>query len=250
MERLPRREWTKKEDTVIRKYYERKGSMFVAEKLGRGKLSIQHRALRLGVDGSKRRWNAFDIRYLKSRFGKIKTQAIARTLHRTHEAVTRKIVELKIGPQTMRIWTEKETKYLHEHYHKTLVVKIAVILKRTPDSIENKAELEGLRHRHPRLTTKQAQYVKDHFGTMTYRALALKFNVNVSTIQLLAERSGYDNGMTWRRWTPEEEALLKELWRTIPRKEVAARLNRSLPSVSVRAEDLGLTKQKRKSKTT
>jgi hypothetical protein len=243
---MPRKEWTRREDTIIRRHYATKGSVVLAATLGRTKLSIQHRALRLGVPGGKRRWHVFEIRYLRANFGKRKTRSIARTLKRTHESVTAMIVHLKIGPRTMREWTNSETLYLREQYHRTPVTQIMAALNRTQGSVEGKAELEGLRHRHPRLTERQEAWVKENFGTIPFNRMAEKCGVNVSTIRHLAKKSGFVTGFTRREWTGEEDALLKESWHTISRHAIAEKLNRTVPSTCGRAKALGLTIPRRR----
>ena len=246
MERLAIRIWTKEEDAVIKKYYFKKGSIVIAEKLDRSYKAVQARALKIGVRGNSRWWSTFEVRYLKSRFGKVKPDAIARTLGRSQGSVMGKIHLLNLRPVKFSKWTAEETQYIREHYHKVTNLKIAVALHRTIDSVELKARREGILNHIRPLSKKEKKYAIEHFGTVPFVKLAKKLNSTVSAMRSLAKESGFDHGSKWRPWTAQEDAIVRELWGTVKRRVVAEKIGRGVETVAQRAQKLGVTKPSKK----
>lgn len=65
-------------------------------------------------------------------------------------------------------------------------------------------------------------------------------DVRVADIKALCTRNGWSTGR--RRWTPEDDSLLRELYPDVSSAEVARRLGRPLETVYRRAYRLGLSK--------
>ena len=76
------------------------------------------------------------------------------------------------------------------------------------------------------------------YGSLTQREIAERFRVDVSTVSCALKAAGL--GRKRRRWTPEEDAILYERYRTDGPRRLSAELGRSYGSICHHASELGL----------
>lgn len=76
------------------------------------------------------------------------------------------------------------------------------------------------------------------YGNLTQREIAARFHVDVSTVSSAIKAAGL--GRKRRRWTPEEDAILRERYRTDGPRRLSTELGRSYGSICHHASELGL----------
>ena len=233
---------------MIRRYYRRMGSKWLAEKLGIKYTAVRARALRLGVSSRGRKWTTFEDKYLRRKYkDKLTAQQIAKALGRTEAQVRNRVQKLGLGESRSPRWSKEELAYLEKHYARKSIEEMAGELDRTPFSIKLKGSRMGLGKY---VVTKgpnerQKRYIREHLGKIPYTIMSQKLGISVYNISKYASSIGVSIRPTSRRWTPEDEEQLRQLWGTMLRSEVARELNRTLEAVSLRARQLGLTKSHR-----
>lgn len=77
--------WSASEIAFLREHYQTIGADAVAAKLGRSRVSVMHKAARIGVS-THRRWTANDDQHLRALWGTISLGHVAKTLKRTTDA--------------------------------------------------------------------------------------------------------------------------------------------------------------------
>lgn len=237
--------WTKEEDTTLRTHYSKRGSRYTAELLGRSVTSVQHRALKLGIPGNGVRvWTEMEIRYLRSRYPTTPVSRICRTLHRSEQSVRGQINRLGLGTPAPTPWTEGEISYLRAHYGRVKVAELAEELGRSADAVEIKAGKLGLSRRNVKLTDQDIQYVLDNLGKIPYTKMAARLGVDVKKLMRLAAKHGFQARGSCRPWTEREDRFLRDNYGSMPRREIAESMERTVGAIGVRAGMLGLTKSR------
>lgn len=236
-----RREWTKDEDALVRKWYPVKGSAYLEVLLGRPRSSIQHRAERLGIQGTKRPWTRKEELFLERNYGKLTAAAIARRLNRTEQSVRGKLNIAGLTGTGGQPWTEGEIEYLQKQYGTAPVAELAAELDRTPEAVELKAGRLGLRRKLHKLTKEDKEWIVAHLGTLSYETIAKKYGVSPQRIQRIAHASGYRPRPYMREWTEHDIEYLRKHYGVKSRKEIAVALGRTVATVQMKACKLGLT---------
>ncbi len=231
---------------IVRRYYPKRGSRYVAERLGRSIPSVQDRALRLGIPSEvKRRWSDAEDRYLRNNYGRRSAQQIARTLGRTEQSVRGRIHALKLGTYAPEQWTDGEMEYLRKHYGKVKVAELADELGRTTDSVELKAARLGLRRKLPRLTAAQKTWAREQFGKLSYPEIATHLGISVTTVNRLASASGHNPRSHMRAWEDWEDEYLRAHYPAVTGREIARYLGRTPAMISWRVKRLGISFERR-----
>lgn len=236
-----RREWTKEEDALVRKWYPVKGSTYLEVLLGRPRSSIQHRAERLGIPGTKRPWTRKELLFLERNYGKLTAAAIARRLNRTEQSVRGKLNIAGLTGTGGQPWTDGEIAYLRKQYGTAPVAELATELGRTPEAVELKAGRLGLRRTLHKLTKDEKEWIVQNLGKMSYESIARKYGVSPQRIQRIAHANGYRPRPYMREWTDHDVEYLRRHYGTKSRKEIAVALGRSVATVQMKACKLGLT---------
>lgn len=95
-------------------------------------------------------------------------------------------------------------------------------------------------------TEEELRFVQEHYQTMTHAEIAQKLGRTEKAVRNLCYKRGWQK---LRPWTPEEDALLKELYGKFQEHmfldAVAKELGRSRAAVAHRAHELGLTRMDR-----
>lgn len=87
---------------------------------------------------------------------------------------------------------------------------------------------------------------REYAGTHESRnALAIQLGVTANSISYMVGKLGLATKNNYRRWTPEEDARLTELLETMTVESIARKMRRSLDSVTVRVQRLGLSRRDR-----
>jgi len=254
--------WSERDDELLQKHYGTHGSAYTAALLGRTRNAVQHRALRLGLDG-------YETRSWRRKPGEVDmlertVQEVVRTrpLHRptllrgTYVKVaarlkrTRGSVAGKRWGQKKSLyrksivapdWRNDEERYLRRHYGKMPTEEIARALGRSPTAIHSRSRLLGLKHRKPpRPWSAEDDWrlTELHDRGWTPRRIAAELGRMKIEIVRRSNELGIYRSM--RHWTKREDALLRRLYGTEPYETIARRLGRSVTSVTGRVAQLGI----------
>lgn len=75
-------------------------------------------------------------------------------------------------------------------------------------------------------------------GNLTQKEIAERFHVHESTVSHIMRALGY--GHRNRRWTPDEDAILRERYRTDGPRKLSGELGRSYSAIAHRASVMGI----------
>lgn len=204
------------------------------------------------------RWSTEEIARLRELYGHRTRASIGRELGRTPEAVRRTAdalyanQELITGP-----WTEQELALLRECLGASDLIALSRILARSVSDLEEQiAKLAQQRVSRPFNSVEVSEF-KRKYGSRTDEDLAIIFGRPTLDISDLAarlclakdkafvrRREGEPLASKMPRWSPEELALLSEIYAETPNLVIARRLNRSVKSVVSKAHGLNLRKDK------
>jgi len=244
--------WLAQEDAILREMFAADaGFDEIADRLGRGRGGIADRAYKLGLRrNSARPWNALEDEFVVQHYGTAATADIAQMLGRSCTAIYARAGLLGLTEGNDPPWTPWEDAQLREGYARALPVgQVAALIGRTMSAANSRASKLGIRHPH------QPGFWSD-MEMQRALELAEEGHRYVAIIDMLA-RDGFPRrsksafgqririlgyGRGWgRRWTAEEEDLLRQAYRTgASLRQLANRLGRSHHSLKWAAEKLGL----------
>lgn len=244
--------WLPREITLLREMFARDCTFEeIGEALGRGRAGVADKAYRLGLRRTSRRpWTELEDGILFERYGSVAAAAIAQELGRSCSSIYVRAQLLDLTEGNPPPWTGWEDAQLRAGYEQGIpCTQLAALIGRPMAGMFGRAGALGLRH--PRKPD-------DWSDAEMQRALALAEEGHryLAIIELLVEEGfprrtkngfgqrikilGYGRG--WgRRWTAEEEDLLRLVYATggsVAR--LAGRLGRSRSGVAWKVKDLGL----------
>ncbi len=245
-----RKRWTEEEIKILKRYYARKGSHFVAERVGHSPDTVMNKAAELGIRFHRTRpWKSHEDRYIREKYHKKKIASIARSLKRTPRSVQHRAEYLKLTKPAADKWSAEDIAALHKLYtdrNYTLDL-IAKILNRSKNSVLLKAVRMGLSrasHIH-RWSKHDHNYLLKNAGEKSYRDIANHLGIKNYQVALYAKKIGIkiqDKGLSWSQ---EEKDFIRKNYYKMPAKEIARRLNRTLNAVKNTASRMGVSEDKR-----
>lgn len=137
----------------------------------------------------------------------------------------------------MRKWTEKEYQFVADNHGKLSNQEIATALGRTYSSVNLARVRLGLVEKQPPWTEPDKEYLIAHKDSMTDSEIAVALGRSVESVGAMRRKL---NGSKNRRWTPEEEEILRTFWGTMTMQGLCKKLDRSRNAIMVRIQKLGL----------
>ncbi|WP_257351471.1 endonuclease domain-containing protein [Pseudalkalibacillus decolorationis] len=144
----------------------------------------------------------------------------------------------------MAAWSNSEIKFLEKHYKTLQLSQIAMILRKTPRSIEQKASRLGIR-KTKRWTTEDLTLLTVNYNLMSNPELADKLGRTVGSIERKArmlnlKKSKEKINSIKRKWTLEKIQFLKDNYKKVPPNEICSKLEINLGTLYRMAEYYGL----------
>jgi hypothetical protein len=240
---LPYRPFSPREIIFLKTNYPSRGSEYVAEKLGRTPSAIRRKAQSMRVERkSALLWHPEEIKYLQRWYSKKRPSQIARRLDRTTLAVCVRARMLGLCRHHVRRWTDAEERFLRENYRTMTYKQIAGRLGRTVGSVTGKLHV-GLRLKkrsNHHWTAADKQRLSRWYGRQPTRLIATKLGVTRESARRMAHYRGLTASLA-PPYTEREKEFLRKNYVTIPNRELARRLNRSVGSIELMGKKLGLT---------
>lgn len=206
------------------------------------------------------RWSAEELARFRELYGLRDERSLARELNRSISSI-RKLARSLYDDQPLRTgpWSDEEEGRLRRFLGASTLETLRHVLAREARDIEDKvAELAQRRERGPWSLEAIADF-KRFYGTRADEDLAIAFGRSVDEIRSMASelriskdkaflrrQSGGKKTTRMPRWSPEELAVLAELYPTASNLEIAKRLDRSVKSVVSKAHNLGLKKDRQR----
>ena len=236
--------WTEAEDEAIRQHYEEKGSKYLVKLLGRSRSAVQGRAQKIGVWGGDPRWKPVEEEYMRERYHDTSRAEMAEYLGRSIQAINHKLRFMGLTEQQSRPWEPEEIAFLRDHYGTMTCEEIAdELLDRTHEAVSLKAQRIGLAKRIRIIDERERDWVIENLGTISYLNMSIELDVGISQILKIAKEVGHRPRGTTRLWSEADDRFIRENYRTMKGKEIAAALDRTVPAVRTRAKHLGVTKR-------
>ena len=268
--------WTQKEISRLKQLYPMSHNKDIAKVFGRTITSILSKAKNLGIKKdwgggyrvpqppqNENLWTKEEIGELRRMYLNSSNSEIAAKLKRTPQAVqakTRKlglfrdIKEQGLTRKTkggVNRWADREIEILKELYSQKSKDDVAKELRRSPKAVGIMARRLGLTSGAPRKnswTAEDEAFLKKHIAQWPIEEIAKKLSKKPTAVQRMAWKKHFTRNCRNQRhtelqfWTKQEIGQLEYLLEKHSRKDIAAKLGRSLQSVAAKAKHLGLKK--------
>ena len=228
--------WTKEEEELLRKYSSLYLTQEIAEKLGRSYLSVQKKALKLGIElhSEEDPWEDWMINYLMENINKVPIGEISKKLGLSYRRILTKCNKLGIEyiPET---WTEEEIETLRKYAktcHYTELTK--VLPRRTVGAISAKAFELGIEtiSEYTKLSENDIKYIKDNWNIIPATEIARNLKISMGVLNRYKKELGLKNTGQKKKWTKEVIRRLKKDAKTKSRNELAKKYKTSPGQIS------------------
>ena len=197
--------WTKEEENLLREYSEKYITKTIAKKLGRSYLSVQKKAIKLGIKlhSEKDPWKKWMIDYLKDNINKKSIGEIENVLGISYYRILTKCKELNIE-YIKEKWTEEEIKILKEYADKCHYTELVKVLpNRSIGAITSKAYELGIQiiSQNKKLNDEEIKFIKDNWGILTVSEISRQLKVTLGVIYRYKKTLNLPNIGQKKKWT-------------------------------------------------
>lgn len=228
--------WTKEEEEILREYSKKYVTKTIAKKLGRSYLSVQKKAVKLGIElhGTTDPWKKWMIDYLKDNINKQPIGQIESMIGLSYHSILVKCEELGIE-YVKQGWTEEEIQILREYANKCHYTELTKVLpNRTIGAIAAKAYELGIEtiSNYTKLDDKQIKYIKDNWGKIPATEIARNLKISIGILNRYKKELNLQNTGQQKKWTEEKISELREDAKTKTRNELAKKYKTSAAQIS------------------
>lgn len=182
-------------------------------------------------------WTKEEIKFLKENYKTISYKNIANLLHRSHDAVKKKIGKLSLKKTD---WTTEEVVFLRKNYKILSIKDMAKKLGRTYNSVQLKAGKLNLCSSSKKWTEEEIKFLKKNYKIIPTKNIAEKFGRTIDGIQLKAGKLNLSS--TVKYWTEEEVEFLRNNYKTMECMDIAKKLGWSVIAIQRKCSKIGLKK--------
>ena len=197
-----------------------------------------------------RKWSDEQIQYLKNNYKNpnITISDMSREINVPKSTLTCKLNELNLKEdydKTHKIgWTKEQEDFLINNCKHMSINNIATHIKKAPSTVSTKINKMGLSTKYKiehYWSDEDMEYLKNNYNTSSMKALMKKLKRSESSIEgqltkLKIKRKNKGN------WSLDEITILKNKFDSLDYNEISKLINRSIPAISNKAYELGLTK--------
>lgn len=234
------KEWTEKEDAIVKKYYAKEGKSTAKRLHGRTEVAVACRAAKLGVEYQyNKQWTDDEDNIIRNYYPKEGADIIRLLPNRTRSGI--KTRAEKLGVRVVgRNWTDEEDEILKKYYPKE-GMEIVKRLKRSLEAVRNRAKVLGIKYiGNDTWTTEMDKIIINRYGELGLGVSNIMPKpVSDYSIKKRARELGvkYNNPRTWE----EQEIMILKQYYPYEGTKVTNRLpNRNKNSVAAKARSLGL----------
>lgn len=250
IKRKPLLKWSRHEKDFLWQWYGKIPTNEIARRLKRtpDAVRVKARQMHLRIRQGET-WNHAELAYLREQFDHNSYAEIAEVLNKSVGAVQHRANRLGLKKrENFQAWTLEEETNLRRWYQQLPVSEIARKLGRSRSSVLGKARMLGIQKQMAaRYTPEEKQYLRDNYFKKTNRKLALDLGRSRGSVELQAKKLGMTGKVEKIRltrapaFTEQESAYLREHYLHKTNKQLAEELDRSVESVQLQAQKLGLT---------
>lgn len=231
--------WTKEEESLLREYAPKYITKTIAKKLGRSILSVQKKAIKLGIElhGEKDPWKKWMIDYLKDNINKKPIGEIQNMLGLSYRRILTKCNELGIE-YIKESWTDEEIAILRKYAQTCHYTELTKVLpRRTIGAITAKAFELGIEtiSDYAKIEDDKVQFIKDNWNNMTANEIARKLKISTGVVYRYKRELGLPNKGQKVKWTLEIIAEIRKYAKTKTRTELAKKYKTSPAQISTLA---------------
>jgi hypothetical protein len=141
--------FTSYEDSILTHNYGKIPVIEVQKLLwGRSENQIKRRAKELNLENYSMGYTKKETEYLKINYKTSLMEEMSIKLNRSPRSIRKKAIELGLETRSLSDsfrWTQKETEFLKDNYHRMTAIEIAKILHKSANSVRKKVKKIGLR---------------------------------------------------------------------------------------------------------
>lgn len=241
----PARRWSNKEEVFLRHNYRKLTAVEIARRLKRTEQSVRAHLRKLGLTGpGGRDWTEDEIAYLRKHYNTTTSRELAEELGRTIPSVELKAKRLKILRRTVTYPSKAQVQWIEANLGKLSFAEMSRRLGFCVQTIGKIAHKAGYRPRPNNRAWTEAEddYIRRHYREKTKQEIAQALGRTKPAVATRAEKLGItqEHRQMFRPWTQQEEAKLKRWYGRKSAREIAALLDRTIPSVRGKAAMMGL----------
>ena len=246
--------WSKSDLKTLRRLYPHNYNNRLVRIFDRTPDAIRTRARRLGLKrkyddefkpyrSSKQTvWSDEEVRILKQMYPSHTFEEISDSIDRTASAIFGKAQKLKLKKR--KLWTKKEDSFLRRFHGKKSRAELGRILGRTVQAIGQRAKKFGITHETVRWTKRECYMLIKRYPKMQTQGLAkllgrssVAISIKAGHLRIKKNIGGFAAG--GRRWTKEEDKIIRKYYKKMPYKDLSAKLGRSCKSIEHRIAAIG-----------
>jgi hypothetical protein len=248
------RAWTEMERRYLEKKYPQLTAQQIARTLKRSLQSVRAQIHVMKLGGTPHgSWTEEEVRFIRDNYKKMHWAAIATKLGRTVYAVQLKASRLGISDRANKV-TPDQVAFIAENVGKIAFTEMSRRTGLSVSTVRSVAVAHGYRDRPTSRpwTAEEDEKLRTIYHTMSRAEVARELDRTVVAVAFRATELGitrkYRPRGDIRRWTEEEDALIRQLYGTMPAAEIATHLNRTVPAVVQRIGTLGIRKRRYRTK--
>lgn len=272
------RPWTEKELRYLCRNNHRKELGDIAEALGRTVASVRGQArvmrakaksdpdypYRLQAKPVPPLWTDKEIRLLRQKYGTVPTVELAKRLGRNPSAIGSKASKLGItfphavetdrkrargfrtAPTIEQMLTARQKKFILQNMTRLGCAEIARRLDLPHGRVLRYAKLNGYDNSVSprRWKPEELEFLAANHGKMLMKDMAARLGRKPEAVVAMAKQTGLPAGQglyaASRRWSADDEEMLRKLYPTVTLREIAERLGRPLKSVIKKSRHMKL----------
>ena len=228
--------WTTEEENLLREYSNIYLTDEIAKKLGRSYLSVQKKAIKLGIElhSEEDPWEEWMIEYLKENINNIPIGEISKKIGLSYRKILTKCKNLGIEyiPES---WTDEEIEILRKYAKSCHFTELTKVLpRRSVGAITAKAFELGIEtiSEYTKLSEDDKKYIIDNWELLTTSEIARNLKVSVGVVNRYKKELNLPNKGQKKKWTPEVIKRLRKDAKTKTRNELAKKYKTSPGQIS------------------
>jgi len=245
------RAWTQIEETYLKKHYPGRTAAEIARTLRRTEMSVRNHIHQLKLGGPKaEEWTDGEIKFLRKHYRTATIAELAAELGRTPAAVELKASRMGYTRKKIEL-TDMQVEWVKKNLGQISYDNMARKLGVCNTTIMKIAHENGYRPK-PNMrpwTEEDDAHLRRYYGVKTRRQLAATLGRTVDAVGMRAGLLGLTNDRRnisqARRWTAQEDLLLRKLYGSMTITRIAEKMERTPASISGRVQQLGIRKRDR-----
>lgn len=246
--------WSEKEDEILKEYFITEGYNVIKRLKNKNKNSIKHRVYKLnlqtivnnrknnGNNNGNNIWTDEEKEILKKHYKHLGSAIPELLLNRSVESIRTQAGKLGLSYERQDIWTDEEIELLKENYSKLGTSIASILPNRSKSAVESKAKKLGFKFVRPDVWTEEEIVIlKENFYSLGYSISGTLLNRSIEAIKhKVKELHLQSNSYNTKKWTAEEESIMRLYYSKENITKVYDMLNRSKDSIYKKAARMGL----------